>query len=177
MSMTHYTINDDGDSVAIPEDQKHDKDYSDGRTKQSFRDSVDVNRILQRAARAGTLSHLERHGGQYGDFSNFDFFRAQNMLARARQIFEALPGEIRREFDQDPKKFFDYVNNPQNADRLAELLPQLAQPGRTMPTVARGPGGRGPQASREVPEGDGQTPPATSPQTEGEPAGGEQGNP
>ena len=48
------------------------QEYTDGRTKQSFKDETDVNLIIQKHTRMGTLSHLEKWGGQYGDLSNFD---------------------------------------------------------------------------------------------------------
>ena len=109
--------------------------YKDGRTKQAFKDSTDVNRLLAKHAKAGTLSHLEQHGGHYGDFSGFDFQDAQNKLAQADEIFLRLPAEVRREFDQDPAKFFHYVNDPHKSADLAEKLPALAKPGRQMPTA------------------------------------------
>lgn len=105
-------------------------DYSDGRTKQSFKDSTDINQILTKMQKAGTLSHLEQYGGEYGDFSGYDFHTNMIMLAKGRELFEALPAEIRKEFEQDVGEFFDYVNDPANKERLPELLPGLAEPGR-----------------------------------------------
>lgn len=105
------------------------KDYSDGRTKQSFKDACDINKILKKAQVTGTVSHLAKHGPQYADFANFDFFETQLKIAQGKSIFEALPSEVRREFDQDPGAFFEYVNDPANVDRLAELLPGIAKPG------------------------------------------------
>lgn len=113
------------------------REFKDGRTKQSFKDSTDVNKILKKAQKAGTLSHLQKHGAYYGDFADFDFFEAQNALARARNMFGELPSEVRGEFQNDPGKFFSYVNNPENSGRLAELLPALAEPGRQFPVVNR----------------------------------------
>ena len=113
------------------------KVYDDGRTKQSFKDSTDINKILKKAQLAGTVSHLVAHGGEYGDFSNFDFFEAQNLLARAKTIFEELPSEVRKDFEHDPSKFFAFVNDPENADKLSELLPEIAEPGRYFPSVVR----------------------------------------
>lgn len=118
-------------------------EYTDGRTKQSYKDSVDVNRILDRAARAGGLSHLNQYGGQYADFSDFDFQDAQNRLAQGREIFAALPPELQREFGYDPSNFFDFATDPANVDRLAELFPQLARPGRQLPSVVGNPPGQG----------------------------------
>lgn len=114
-------------------------DYSDGRTKQSFKDSCDINYILRKAQRAGGLSHLQTYQGEYGDFSEFDFFDAQVKLARAKEIFHALPFEIKKEFNQDPAAFFAFANDPANNGRLGELFPVLAEPGRQFPDVAQGP--------------------------------------
>ena len=104
--------------------------YDDGRTKQSFKDSTDINKILARAARGESISHLQRHGAAYGDFSDIDdLLDAHAKLARGREIFEELPSEVRREFDQDVSKFFKYVNDPRNKDQLHKVLPALAEPG------------------------------------------------
>ncbi len=104
--------------------------YNDGRTKQSFKDETDINKILSRAQKAGTLSHLQKYEGTYGDFADFDFFEAQIKMTRGREVFDALPSEIRMEFAQSPAAFFAYANDPENKDRLRELLPGLAMPGR-----------------------------------------------
>lgn len=109
--------------------------YNDSRTKQSFKDSTDINKILQKAQVAGTLSHLEQFGGEYKSFQNFDFFEAQLQIARAQTIFERLPSEIRREFNNDPGKFFAYANDPENVDNLHKLMPELARPGRQFAAV------------------------------------------
>ena len=112
--------------------------YGKGRTKQSFKDSTDINKILRKAQRTGTISHLAKHGAVYGDFSDVpDLLTAMNRVNRGREIFEELPSELRREFNGDMFQFFEYVNNPQNVDKLADLLPGLAEPGRQFPQVNR----------------------------------------
>jgi len=112
------------------------KDYSDGRTKQSFKDETDVNNIIAKHARMGTLSHLEQWGGQYGDLTGFDFQTAQNQIAKANSMFEKLPARVRNEFRNDPARFFEFVNDPENRDNLAEVLPELAKPGhKPLPTA------------------------------------------
>lgn len=110
--------------------RKQPKEYKDGRTKQAFRDETDINKILQRAQKTGTISHLNKHEAVYGDFANYDFLYNNIQMTRGRQIFDELPSELRSEFDNSPADFFKYVNNPENKDRLGELLPALAEPGR-----------------------------------------------
>ncbi len=105
-------------------------EYPDGRTKQSFADETDINKILQRAQQSGTLSHLQEYSGVYGDFADFDFFDATLKLSHGREVFDALPSELRTEFNQSPAAFFKYVNDPANADDLRKKLPALAKPGK-----------------------------------------------
>ncbi len=105
------------------------KKYTDGRTKQSFRDECDIEKIMCRAAKSGTISHLAKFEGIYADFSDFDFQEHMNKLNRGREVFDALPAEVRREFGQSPQAFFDYVNDPANLKDLAKKLPMLAAPG------------------------------------------------
>ena len=107
-------------------------------TNQSFKDECDINRVLDRAKHGASLSHLLQHGGNYGDFSTWDentYEQMQVNLARGKSIFADLPAELRDEFDNNPGKFFEFVNKPDNKDRLEELFPSLSAPGRQLPDV------------------------------------------
>lgn len=113
--------------------------YGDGRTKQAFRDETDINKILAKAQRVGSLSHLVRHGATYGDFADVpDLLTAHARLKKGQEVFAELPSEVRREFSNDMFKFYEYVNDPANVDRLPDLLPGLARPGAQNPEVLRG---------------------------------------
>ncbi len=156
--------------MSIQQQGKHDKDgrliqptYKDGRTKQSFKDETDINKILSRAQKAGTMSHLEKYEGTYGDFSDFDFLDATIQLTKGREVFDALPSELRMEFGQSPAAFFAYVNDPANVDELKKKLPALALPGQQLLDVS----GNKP-ADLDEPEGDVE-PPARPPTPPAEP--------
>lgn len=124
-----------------------------GRTKQSFKDSTDINRILRKAQKTGTISHLNRFGGEYGDYTDMpDLLTAQNRLARAKEIFDNLPSEVKRDFNQNPAEFFAFVNDPANVDRLEEILPQVAESGDYVPRVVRTAANMGGGASTTPPE-------------------------
>lgn len=113
------------------------KKYPDGRTKQCFKDECDIQKIMARADKAGTISHLEKFQGVYADYSDVDFFEMTQILTKGREVFDELPAELRQEFGQSPAKFFAYVNDPKNKDDLLKKLPALAKPGRQLnPTVA-----------------------------------------
>ncbi len=119
-----------------PEVKKYTKH---GKTKQSQKDETDINKLLERSARTGALSHLDQFQGQYGDFLGYDFEAHINTIAEGQSIFEHLPAEVKREFDQSAQKFFEYVTNPDNKDRLPELLPELANRGDYLETLAPAP--------------------------------------
>lgn len=106
------------------------KVYDDGRTKQAFKDSTDINKLVARGAIQEAKSHLEKFQPVYGDFSDFDFQIAHEMIARGKSIFAELPSEVRREFNQSPREFFAFVNDPANVNKLGDVLPELAAPGR-----------------------------------------------
>lgn len=112
------------------------KDYSDGRTKQQYKDSTDINKLIYKHAKAGTLSHLEQFGGQYGDFTGFDFLEANIALAKGKSIFEQLPAELRKEFGHDPAQFFAFVGGKSEKE-LREALPDLAKPGLQLPDILK----------------------------------------
>ena len=106
------------------------------RTKQSFKDDCDINKILAKYQVTGTISHLQKFEGFYADFADApqDMFEAREQLERGKKIFMDLPAEVRSEFGNDALKYFAFVNDPQNKDRLDKVLPKIAEPGRYFPT-------------------------------------------
>lgn len=120
------------------------RDYTDGRTKQAFRDECDINKILKKAQRTGSIAHLQKYPEAiYGEFDGeFDLLTAQNKLIKANQIFDELPSEVRREFGNDALAFVKFAGDPKNDIR--ELIPAIAKPGDYFPNpVHRGAGGAG----------------------------------
>lgn len=91
------------------------------KTDQSFKDDTDLNHILMPAIKKGLLRHAVKYEGEYDDFPDFDFQEAQFQLARANSMFEELPSAIRVRFNNKPSEFIDFVNNPDNAGKLAEM--------------------------------------------------------
>lgn len=108
-----------------------------GKTKQSQKDETDINKLLTRASRSDQLTHLAQYQAQYGDFSTYDFEAHITKIAEGQTIFENLPAETKREFDQNPQKFFEYVTKPENLGRLPELLPEIARQGEYFPPVGQ----------------------------------------
>lgn len=141
--------------------------YEDGRTKQSFKEATDINKILARAAKGEAISHLAKHGAAYGDFTDVDdLLTAHQRLERGYAIFNELPGEVRREFQNDLGQFFRYVNDPANVDRLPELIPGLTAPGDQMQDMPIPRRTQDRMSTQPDPDAGASTPPAT----EGPPA-------
>lgn len=113
--------------------------YKDGRTKQSFKDSCDINKILKKAQQAGSLAHLLKYPeAVYGEFDGeMDLLTANARIARANEIFNELPSEVRNEFNNDALSFVTYAADPANNSRLAELLPAIAEPGAYFPNPVK----------------------------------------
>lgn len=121
---------------------KHKKRYvpefDDGQTKQSFKDSCDINTILKKAAVKGGLSHVQKYPeAVYGEFDpELDLFAARERLARADEIFSSLPAEVRREFSNDALAFVEFANSLAPGE-LVEKIPAIAQPGDFFPNPVK----------------------------------------
>ncbi len=101
-----------------------------GRTKQSQKDECDINMLLERYNRDAAAGHLEKYGAQYGNYADYDFENHVTKIAEMNTIFERLPAEVKKDFGQSTHKFFEFVTDPENEDRLPELLPEIANQGR-----------------------------------------------
>lgn len=113
-------------------------EYKDGRTKQSFKDSCDVNKIIAKAQKAGTLTHLQKYPeAVYGEFADYDLLEAYEKLEYANKVFADLPSEVRREFGNDAIAFAGFASAPENRGRLTEILPALAKPTPMFPNPVK----------------------------------------
>lgn len=115
------------------------------RTIQSFKDSCDINKILKKAQIKGGLAHVQKYPeAVYGEFDpEFDLFQARERIADAQAIFDDLPAEVRREFNNDALSFISYAGSLTPGE-LVEKIPAIAEPGNYFPNpVKRGGQGAG----------------------------------
>lgn len=109
---------------------KHGFDERPGRgAKQQFKDECDINFIMRKVkARQIHLQDLIRADGKYGDYSSaHDFREAQDIIAHAKEQFEALPAKTRARFANDPAQLLAFVADAENKDearRLGLLRPE-----------------------------------------------------
>lgn len=94
---------------------------ADGLAKQSFRDECDINNIMQKYVATGLLEHVNEREAVFDDFSGFDFARSMNVVAKAQEMFDNLPAEIRKRFQNDPVAFIEFVQDETNRDEAVKL--------------------------------------------------------
>lgn len=98
-------------------------DYSStpSRTKSEFKDECDINNVVARALRTGTLPVVDREA-LYADFTQVsDYATASNVLAQATQAFEQLPSSIKEQFENDVTKLLNFVDDPANEAEAIKL--------------------------------------------------------
>jgi phage internal scaffolding protein len=92
-------------------------------TEQSHKDEVNINNIIKRH---GTdmirkTALLKSQEYVFDDVTGNDFQEAMFKVNKAQESFDSLPSEVRKKFDNNPAKFMDFVQNPDNADSMVEL--------------------------------------------------------
>lgn len=111
-------------------------------TKQSFSEEADINTIVRRFRLTGELPTDVRMP-TYGDFTDvIDFHSAMNVVASARESFDAMPAEVRARFHNNPGEFVDFCSDGENLAEAIKLglvdkpLPKVVVP-IVAPEVAR----------------------------------------
>lgn len=92
-------------------------------TKQAMADECDINNIMRKFEKTGILTHVRRHGGNYGDFTNApqSYHEAYQQILDAEEMFMEIPASIRKKFDNDPGKFLAFVEDPKNEAEMEKL--------------------------------------------------------
>ena len=108
------------------------KTVGESLTQQHFKEECDVINIIKRHDRNGIIEHVQRGQARYGDFSNVaDYREALHLVRDAQDEFMTIPSDIRKKFDNDPGKFYEFVSNPDNKEELKTMgfiTPDVAEP-------------------------------------------------
>jgi phage internal scaffolding protein len=90
-------------------------------TRQSEAESCDINVILDRYMKTGQLN-LNQRQAMFEDVSDAGTFQeALSIVKAAQEAFQTLDAKVRKEFDNDPHKFLEFCEDPNNYDRMVEL--------------------------------------------------------
>lgn len=119
-------------------------------TQQSFKEDCDINVLLKRFAVTGELPENVRVP-QYGEFEEtFDFMSSMNIIRAAQEAFDAMPAVVRERFNNDPGRFVDFANDPDNYDEALKLGLVVSRPVSPNPSSSS-PSEAVPGASSPVP--------------------------
>ena len=90
-------------------------------TQQSHKDECDVNKIIAKYDKTGLISHVQKIEARYGDVTGVDFRKAQDLYLNAQAMFDSMPAEIKKRFNQSAGEFLEFMDNPDNRDEAIEL--------------------------------------------------------
>jgi phage internal scaffolding protein len=96
--------------------------FEETKTEQSHKSEVDINNIVKRAGNMELISKVAAlQEIVFDDVTGNDFQENMNAIIKAKETFESVPSGIRRQFDNDPAKFLDFVYDPANKDELIKM--------------------------------------------------------
>jgi len=90
-------------------------------TKQSMTKECDINYIMRKYQKTGAVSHINRHGAEYGFATSLDFAESMRVVTKAQGMFDALPSSIRSRFANDPAAFLEFVQDDSNEEEMIKL--------------------------------------------------------
>lgn len=89
--------------------------------EQSHKEEVDINNIVRRHGIDLLQKVAALQQPQWDEVPGNDFQESMLIITKAQQTFEKLPSKIRKQFNNNPGEFLDYVQNPDNQDGLVDL--------------------------------------------------------
>lgn len=133
------------------------------KTKQSFRDSVNINAIVEKYNRTGEQPQGMRESTpQYGDVSAVrSYHESLTLIRESEAAFAMLPSHIRDHCLNDPAELLALACDPDRVDEAVELGIIDAKPAdlEVAPEQAAVPGVDPPEAEGTPPAPEGETTP------------------
>jgi hypothetical protein len=107
-------------------------------TEQSHVKETDVNQIVKRHGKdlIQKANELMSTNFQMDNIPGNDFHESMMIIQKASKSFSQMPSQVRKQFDNDPAKFLDFVQNPANAEAMVTMgLAIAAEPVSAEPTT------------------------------------------
>lgn len=96
------------------------KEQEESKTKQSFKDQCNINKIVDRFQRTGVLPATQNALPRFMDVPQTDLLSALNLVREAESLFYQVPAQIRKKVNNNPVEFLQFIQNPDNMDTLDE---------------------------------------------------------
>jgi len=90
-------------------------------TEQNHTKECDVNYILKKYDQTGVITHVQKMEAKYGDMSGQDYKQMLDTVIDMQRQFDQMPSHIRKEFSNDPAKYLEFMENPDNRGKAIEL--------------------------------------------------------
>lgn len=88
---------------------------------QSFKDETDINNIMRHVGAGEAVTWLNEKAGTFADVTDMTFQECMDKVVRAQEAFDALPAKVRDRFSNDPERFLEFFQDPDNADEAVKL--------------------------------------------------------
>lgn len=109
-------------------------DTGPGKTKQSFRDEVNINKIVASFEKTGMVTHLNSREPFYGDVSEIVSYQdALNIVNKANELFNGMDARVRERFANDPAKMIEFLEDEKNLDEAVKLGMAVKRPEVVIP--------------------------------------------
>lgn len=90
---------------------------TESMTQQHFKDQCDINKIARMQEATGTVEHVKHGRERYGDFSEyFDVGTNMDKAAKAQQLFDQVPPDLRKKVGNSIPKFFEFIQDAENLE-------------------------------------------------------------
>lgn len=100
-----------------------------GKTKQSFKDKVDINKIIKRHHKTGMIEHINKKEPFYGDVSDIAGYQESlEVVMKANELFGNMSAEIRKKFKNNPMDMITWLQDPKNAQEAFDLGMTVKKP-------------------------------------------------
>jgi len=94
--------------------------------KQEFKDDADINSIMRKFQKTGTINHSAKYQPQYGETTPITYHESMNIVTGAQTMFNELPSSIRKKFENSAANFLEFVQDESNYEEAQELGLDLA---------------------------------------------------
>lgn len=98
-----------------------DGDEGKSCTSQEHAEDADINNIMARYVKTGTVPMYLDRDVLEGDLHTMSYHEMQNVIADAHSAFASLPAVVRARFDNDPAKYVDFVADEKNVEEARKL--------------------------------------------------------
>jgi len=99
-------------------------DRTKGKTQQQFQRQANINTIMDRFHKTGTINPelISKRSAAFTDVSDVgDYMECQIKVRNAQEAFATLPSAVRSRFRNDPAELIDFIQDKNNQEEAVEL--------------------------------------------------------